>query len=228
MKNIGRNQKNRNNKKKRGVFITFEGVEGSGKTLQAGLLYKWLKTKGFDVCLTKEPGGTKIGEKIRKILLKGESKINKYTELFLYLADRASHLTEVIEPNLNKNKIVISDRYFDSTFAYQGVGRGINENEIELLKKLSLFSKREPDITFLLDVDPAIAKNRIKKPDRIEKEPLRFHRKVRKAYLKIAKGNPGRVVLINARGSIEETHKKIKEKIIDFLGEEFNGEKKEI
>ncbi len=157
-----------------------------------------------------------VGEKIRDILLESNEDIDAYTELLLYLADRAEHLAKVVNPNLEKDKIVISDRHFDSTIAYQMAGRGIKEEEMNLLKNLKLFSNREPDITFLLDVDPEIVRNRIKNPDRIERENIDFHRRVRKAYLDLAKKHRDRVIVIDSRKTIEEIHGKIK-KEISFL-----------
>ncbi len=185
-------------------------------------MYKWLTSKGCEVLLTIEPGGTAVGRKIRSILLEGDEEINTYTELFLYLADRAENLTKNVEPNLKEGKIVISDRHFDSTVAYQMAGRGINKEEIQMFKELKLFSLMEPDITFLLDVDPEIVEDRIKEPDRIERENIDFHRRVRNAYLDIAGNAPDRVILIDARGTIEEIHGKVKEEILNLLGEDLD------
>ncbi|MBN1695193.1 dTMP kinase [candidate division WOR-3 bacterium] len=204
-------------KKKHGIFITFEGVEGSGKSVQCELLYKYLLSKKYNVLITKEPGGTMVGEKIRDILLDSDEDIDVYTELFLYLADRAEHLAKIINTNLEKDNIVISDRHFDSTIAYQMAGRGIKEEELNLLKNLKLFSKREPDVTFLLDVDPEEVRNRIKNPDRIERENIDFHRRVRKAYLDLARKNMDRFVVIDSRKTIEEIHEKIKKEISVLL-----------
>jgi len=191
-------------------------------------LYKYLLSKGWDVLITKEPGGTELGEKIRGILLEGSEDINMYTELFLYLADRAENLAKIVSPNLEKDKIVISDRHFDSTVAYQMAGRGVKEEEMKMLKGLELFSVREPDITFLLDVDPGIVRDRILEPDRIERENIDFHRRVRKAYLDLAKKNPDRVILIDSRGTIDEIYGEIKKEISTLLEEDFDELKKEI
>ncbi len=176
--------------------------------------------------MTREPGGTVFGERIRSILLEGNEDIDKYAELFLYLADRAENLTKNVFPGLRKGKIVISDRHFDSTIAYQMAGRGVKKEEIKMLKELDLFRIREPDRTFLLDVDPEIVRNRIKNPDRIERENINFHRRVRKSYLKLAKENPNRIVSIDSRGTIDEIHRKIKEKIFTLLGEDSDEPKK--
>ena len=180
-------------------------------------MYEYLLSKKKDVLITKEPGGTALGEKIRGILLESNEDIDVYTELLLYLADRAENLALVINPNLEKGKIVISDRHFDSTIAYQMAGRGIKEKEIKMLKNLKLYSNREPDVTFLLDVDPGIVRNRIKNPDRIERENIDFHRKVRKAYLDLALKNPNRIIVIDSRKTIDEIHKEIKEEVMVFL-----------
>lgn len=180
-------------------------------------MYEYLLSKKKEVLITREPGGTLIGEKIRDILLKSNENMNAYTELLLYLADRAENLAAVINPNLRRNKIVISDRHFDSTIAYQMVGRGIQEKEIKMLKSLKIFGDREPDVTFLLDVDPGVVKNRIENPDRIERENIDFHRKVRNAYLCLAKENPNRIIVIDSRKTIEQIHGEIKKEISVFL-----------
>jgi dTMP kinase len=191
-------------------------------------LYKFLLSKGWKVLLTREPGGTEVGKKIRDILLMGNENIDMYAELFLYLADRAENLVKVILPNLDKGKIIISDRHFDSTIAYQMAGRGIKEEEMMRIKDIKLFSDREPDVTFLLDIDPEIVKDRIKNPDRIEKENIDFHRRVRQSYLKLAEKNPDRIVRVDSRGTIDEIHEMIKKEISSFLEEDFNEHEKEI
>ena len=169
-----------------------------------------------------------MGKRIRDILLKGTENIGMYTELFLYLADRAANLGEIVFPNLKRGNIVISDRHFDSTIAYQMAGRGIKEEEIMRLKSVELFTDREPDITFLLDVDPEVVRDRIKNPDRIEKENIDFHRRVRQSYLDLAEKYPDRILLVDSRGTIDEIHNKIKNKILSVL-EEYSDEcKKEI
>lgn len=167
--------------------------------------------------MTKEPGGTEVGQRIRAILLESEEDINVYTELLLYLADRAENLAKVINPNLEKDKIVISDRHFDSTIAYQMAGRGIKEKDIDMLKNLKLFRDRKPDVTFLLDVDPGIVRNRIENPDRIERENLDFHRRVRSAYLDLAKKHPDRIIVIDSRKTIEEIQERIRKEISVYL-----------
>lgn len=212
-------------KKDKGLFITFEGVEGSGKSIQAELLFKTLKEKGYKAFLTCEPGGTEAGIKIRNILLDHSNNIEPYTELFLYLADRAQHIMNEILPRLNNNEIVISDRFFDSTVAYQQYGRGISKDEIEYLRKLNIFTTAIPDITFLMDIDPVSSKKRLKEHDRIEKENIEFHRKVRNAYLELFKEYPERITKIDANNSIEHIHEFIKNKVFSYLKEDRSEEK---
>lgn len=210
-------------KNESGIFITFEGVEGSGKSVQTNFLYDYLRKKGYNVYLTREPGGTDTGKKIREILLNTSNKISPYTELFLYIADRSQHIEEVIKPYLQKGGIVISDRFFDSTIAYQKSGRSIPKEEIESIKKFKIFNGLEPDLTFLLDVDPELTQTRMENPDRIERENIEFHTKVKNAYIKIAEDNPERIIVINALESIENI-RRIIERQITRLIEEVNYE----
>ncbi len=201
------------------MFITFEGVEGSGKSVQTNILYDNLKKEGYTVYLTREPGGTESGKRIREILLNSSNKINRYTELFLYLSDRSEHILEVIKPNLKEGAIVISDRFFDSTIAYQKAGRGIPDDEMMKIMKFEIFKEVEPDITFLLDVSPESVQKRLENPDRIEREDIEFHIKVRNEYLKLAKKNPDRIILINALNSIEEISTVINKTTLDLIKE---------
>ncbi len=201
------------------MFITFEGVEGSGKSVQTNILYDNLKKDGYTVYLTREPGGTESGKRIREILLNSSNKINRYTELFLYLSDRSEHILEVIKPNLKEGAIVISDRFFDSTIAYQKAGRGIPDDEMMKIMKFEIFKEVEPDITFLLDVSPESVQKRLENPDRIEREDIEFHIKVRNEYLKLAKKNPDRIILINALNSIEEISTVINKTTLDLIKE---------
>ena len=199
------------------IFITIEGVEGSGKSVQAKLLVDWLKEIGFNPILTVEPGGTDIGEDIRELLL-SDSDIDGVTELFLYLADRREHIVKVILPALRKGKTVVSDRYYDSTFAYQGGGRGIDRNWIENLMN-KVVRNVVPDITFLIDVSPELGLSRIKGKDRIEKEEINFHKRVREEYLNRAKRFPERINVIDGVKSISEVQNDIrrilKERLVD-------------
>ena len=200
----------------KGLFISFEGIEGTGKTIQSKLLYEHFKKTGYTVILTEEPGGTRIGLKIRDVLLSVENKeITPVTELLLYNASRAQHLKELILPALNEGGIVITDRFSDSTVAYQGYGRGIDSKLIDSLERM-VTEGLKPDITLLLDLDAetGLLRNKgINKTDRLELEDLKFHKKVRAGYLQIAAREPERIKLIDGSGSIEE----IQRKIIDIV-----------
>ncbi len=203
----------------KGLFITFEGVEGAGKSSQIDLLKKEFEKKGIDYIVTREPGGTPIGEKIRAVLLDPENKeMNYITELLLYYSSRAQHLYEKIMYAKNQGKIVICDRYSDSTMAYQGYGRGIDINLIQQLNKI-VEKENVPDLTFVIDIAPEISLERAKRKsgnvgDRLEQESLEFHNKVREGFIQIAKNNPDRVKIIDGKKSIEEIQKEILEKII--------------
>lgn len=200
---------------KKGIFITFEGVEGAGKTTQIEILKNRLSDEKIEFLLTREPGGTPIGEKIRGILLDTEnSEMNYMTELLLYCASRAQHLNQKIVTAKNDGKIVICDRFSDSTLAYQGYARGIDKSLIEKLGEIVEGGNR-PDLTFILDIDPEITLERAKKKssdkkgDRIEQESMEFHQRVRAGFLEIAEKNPNRVILIDGRKSIEDIADKI-------------------
>jgi dTMP kinase len=194
----------------RGFLITFEGGEGSGKSTHADLLKVHLEDKGFKVLLLREPGGTDTGEKLRKILLQGKRKISPLTELFLFLASRRELVTNIIEPALKENKIVICDRFMDSTVAYQGYGRGINIELVSKLNNLVVGKKAFPNLTFILDTDKHLGFKQ-KGEDRIEVEDRTFHKRVRQGYLEIAKKAPDRAKVINVDGKIAEIQKKIRE-----------------
>jgi len=206
---------------KKGLFITFEGPDGSGKTTQIKLLSAYLKSKGFEVVTTVEPGGTEIGEKIREILLaKGNLDISPKTETFLFLASRAELASKVITPALKEGKVVLCDRFFDSTVVYQGIARGLGEKQI---LEMSLWASGGlvPDITFLLSLKISKGKERIeganRKRDRIELEKDEFQEKIYKGYLDIAKRNKDRFVVINGEKSIESIFEEIKRKVCMYL-----------
>lgn len=194
---------------KKGIIVSFEGIDGCGKTTLVKKFYKYLIKKNYNVVVLHEPGGTKIGEKIRSILLNKDEKINKFCELFLYLANRAQLIGEKIDKYLKEGKIVILDRYIDSTFAYQGYGRGIPLKSIEKIHKIFLNKNFVPDITFLIDEKPEklIKILRKKKTDRIEKESIEFQRKIRNGYLKLAKKN--KRIKIVKRENKEKTFNKV-------------------
>ncbi|TDI91438.1 MAG: dTMP kinase [Caldithrix sp.] len=197
-----------------GNLITFEGLDFSGKSVQANLLHGALKDRKLPVLILREPGGTEISEKIRSVLLDNANhKMSAMTEVLLYSAARAQMVRENILPNLEKGTVVICDRYFDSTTAYQGFGRRI---DLDFIKKLNNFATEElvPDLTFLIDLDPKIALQRTKTDlDRLEKEDSEFHQRVRKGYLEIARSNPDRFVVIDGTQSIEAIQDEIFMKI---------------
>ena len=192
-----------------GLFITLEGLEGSGKTTQQKYIVDELRDKGFDVLLTREPGATRLGKRIRKLLLDPEwSEMTPRAEILLFAADRAQHVEEVVKPALEDGKIVISDRYFDSNLAYQGYGRGL---DIEIVKKINLWAVDylKPDLTFFLDlpVEVGLARARAqtvdKLGDRLEREELKFYQQIRDGYLKLAEESE-RFRVIDANRSIKE------------------------
>jgi len=187
-----------------GNLITFEGIDFSGKSVQANFLHETLKGRKLPVLFLREPGGTEISEKIRSVLLDNANhKMSAMTEVLLYSAARAQMVRVSIIPHLEKGFVVICDRYFDSTTAYQGFGRKI---DLDFIKKLNSFATEElvPDLTFLIDLDPEIALQRKKADlDRLEKEDLEFHQRVRNGYLEIARPNTERFVMIDGKQSIE-------------------------
>lgn len=188
-------------KKHPGLFVTFEGIDGCGKSTQAKKLFTRLKKLGYEVILLREPGGTKPSEKIRRILLDRALDINPVAELFLYQAARAQITREKILPALEKGRIVICDRFFDSTTAYQGYGRGLDLSAIARLNDIAA-DGLSPDVTYIFDVDYKTSlTRRDRTPDRLEKEKKAFFGRVRKGFLDIA--NKRRVVLLDGKLDIE-------------------------
>jgi dTMP kinase len=207
------------------LFITFEGVEGSGKTTQIQRLKKYLTQKGIHCRVTREPGGCSIGEKIRKILLNPDHReMVPTTELLLYEAARAQHVKEVIKPFFKKEGVVLCDRFSDATLAYQGYGRRI---DLKWIQRLNHFASQgiRPDVTFLLDCPSDVGLKRAirrirtlkqEREERFEMEEIKFHRRVRKGYLALAKKEPWRVKVIDTREGEERVFEKIR-KIVDNL-----------
>ncbi|MBE3090149.1 MAG: dTMP kinase [Actinobacteria bacterium] len=205
----------------KGIFITFEGIDGSGKTTQIELLNSFLKQSGFDVVLTREPGGTDIGDKIRKILLDSKNIQMSYrAETLLFLASRAELVSKVIQPSLNQGKIIICDRFFDSTIAYQGIARQLGAEKI---LDMSLWATENiiPDLTFLLSIDVWECENRIKngkkKKDRIEKEEIDFKSKIQEGYMQLAGKNKERFVIVDGCLDIESVFAVVKSNTLRVL-----------
>lgn len=208
---------------KKGIFISFEGGEGAGKTTLIEELSKKLTLLGFTVLKTREPGGTKLGEHIRQILLQHtqDMPISARAELCLFLASRAEHVEEVILPALKEGKIVLCDRYNDSSLAYQGMARGLGIEEILPFCRFCT-SGLEPSVTLYLDLDPKIGLERAKEhrkgeSDRIESEKLAFHQKIREAYHHLAKKFPARIQVLDARKSPREVFSEASAIIEDVL-----------
>jgi dTMP kinase len=203
------------------MFITLEGPDGSGKSTQALLLIKFLKKAGYRVLHTREPGGDRIAECIRRILLSPRNKIVPVAELFLYWASRAQHVQQVINPALAKGVIVICERFSDATMAYQGYGRGVDRR---LIKKMNLLAAGGlmPDVTFLLDISPAKGLKKVLeakgRKDRFELEKLSFHKRVRQGYLELAAREPRRIIKISGSGTIEHIHQYMLKTIKKKLG----------
>ena len=191
------------------MFITFEGIEGSGKSSLIAQLKKYFKSSKLEAFFSKEPGGTDLGKEIRKTLLNPKYSFDPTSELLLLLADRAEHVQKIIRPNLQKNKLIFCDRYLDSTLAYQGSGRNLDKKIIKEMFKVLDFPI--PDLTILLDVPVQIGLSRARKRnklDRFEKEDLNFHENVRRSYLDLAKNDSARIVLFDSSISEEELFKK--------------------
>lgn len=201
----------------KGLFITFEGVDGCGKSTQINLLSQYLKEHGYEVLLTREPGGKGLGEKLREILLNYDGEVSNRCESFLFLADRAQHIDVIVNPAVNAGKIVLCDRHTDSTVAYQGYGRGLDIGTINYLNNLATGGKK-PDLTFVFDIDTETSMKRVgKNQDRMESAGIEFQTKVRNGYLEIAKQEPERVKVIDSTKSIEEIHKHVIEIIKNYI-----------
>ena len=203
---------------KKGFFITFEGPDGSGKTTQIKVLKEYLSAKGYDVVLTREPGGTEISEKIRRIILDPENKeMDGMTEALLYSASRAQHVAQLIQPSIEAGKIVLSDRFMDSSIAYQGYARGLGDC-VRVINEYAV-QGCSPDLTFFLDLTPeeglARAENR-QKLDRMEMEALSFHRDVYNGYLQLAEIYKDRYVRIDAKRSVEEIAEQIARRFEEY------------
>ncbi|MCD6228791.1 MAG: dTMP kinase [Candidatus Omnitrophica bacterium] len=200
---------------KRALFITFEGLEGSGKSSIISFLVRYLKKKRLSVKIFREPGSTKVGELLRNILLDKKKVISPYTELLLYLAARTQLIEEKLKKAFKDYDVIICDRFYDSTIAYQGYGLKLGKMVEKVVNIFSLGIK--PDLTILLDGNVKKGLKRIKDKDRIEKRPLSFHYRLRRGYRAIAKKEPLRVKVVNADRSLKEIYSSIKKIVDDFL-----------
>jgi len=201
-----------------GLFVAFEGGEGSGKTTQARLVAIWLRELGYDVVTTHEPGATKVGMRLRALLLDtAHAGMSAHAEALMYAADRAEHVASVIEPALARGAVVITDRYVDSSLAYQGAGRSLPVADIERINHWAT-GGRKPDLTVLLDMDPTSGLHRRKRSaDRLEAEPASFHERVRAGFLSLAATNPGRYLVVDASHGREEITREICDRIREML-----------
>lgn len=202
---------------KKGLFITFEGADGCGKTTQLNKLAEYLKDKGYSVVVTREPGAKGLGEKIRELLLHYDGDVSKNCEMFMFLADRAQHIDKLVMPAINEGKIVLCDRHTDSLVAYQGYGRGNDIDEIIYLNNIATHSIH-PDLTYVFDVATEVAQQRVgAEKDRMESAGIEFHKKVRQGYLKIAAQEPDRVKVVNANNSIDTVFEDVLKIIKEYL-----------
>ncbi|HEX4443528.1 MAG TPA: dTMP kinase [Galbitalea sp.] len=198
-----------------GLFVTFEGGDGSGKSTQSSLLREWLESQGREVVFTREPGGTELGDEIRNIVLHRPGHIAPRAEALLYAADRAHHIATKVRPALERGEIVLQDRYLDSSVAYQGAGRVLAAGEV---RDLSLWAAEGllPDLTILLDLDESLGRDRLNtrtKYDRLEDEEQDFHARVRAGYLALAAAEPERFLILNATDSVESLAAAIRDRV---------------
>lgn len=202
-----------------GAFIAFEGGEGAGKSTQVRLLHRWLVEAGHTVCVTFEPGDTPVGARLRAILLDHETgDLAPRTEALLYAADRAEHVARVVRPALERGEVVVTDRYLDSSIAYQGAGRSLEADDIA---QLSLWATGllRPHLTVLLDLEPEAGLRRFDAPaDRLEAEPLEFHRRVREGFLALAAAAPERYLVVDAAAPTDAVQAQVLARVEELLG----------
>lgn len=207
---------------KKGLFVAFEGGEGSGKSTIIEKIYIWLRESGHECILTREPGGIKISEKIRAVILdKENTEMDGRTEALLYAAARRQHLVEKVIPAINSGKIVLCDRFVDSSLAYQGYARGLGIDEVFEINKFAI-NDCMPNISILFDINPEIGLERIRKNssrevNRLDLEKIDFHNKVREGYTKIYENNKDRMIKINAEQSINQVFEEVKRIFLDLL-----------
>jgi dTMP kinase len=206
-----------------GVFITFEGIDGSGKSTQLRMLASELRLRGREVVSTREPGGTPLGGLLRKVLLDAEEQVDPLAELLIFAADRAQHVRSLVRPALDSGHVVLSDRYADATVAYQGAGRGFPDGLIAEVVALATGGLM-PDLTLLFDLTVAESQRRARqrhddeeKRDRLDAEDAAFHARVRDAYLRLAASDSERFRVVDANGSVEETHSQVMRLVMPFI-----------
>jgi dTMP kinase len=196
----------------KGLFITLEGADGSGKTTQMEKIIDYFQKNNLPYLVTREPGGIGLGQKVREILLNHDGPVSSRCEMFLYLADRAQNIDVIVQPAINEGKVVLCDRHADSTVAYQGYARGLDVEQINSLNSIATAGKK-PDLTLLFDVETSVAMERVgnrAEKDRLESEGAVFHSKVRQGYLEIAKKESERIKIINANLSVDEVWSQVK------------------
>jgi dTMP kinase len=206
-----------------GTFITFEGIDGSGKSTQLRLLANFLCSQGIEFLVTREPGGTPVGLRLRAALLDAQEQVDPLTELLVFAADRAQHVRRVLRPALEAGQIVLSDRYADATKAYQGAGRGFSAELISEIVQLAT-EGLTPDLTLLFDLPVTESSVRTRRRsearqigDRLDSEDPEFHARVRQAYLSLAAKEPERFRIVTTDGPVEESHQRVKEIVVPFL-----------
>ncbi|HEU5037278.1 MAG TPA: dTMP kinase [Nocardioides sp.] len=202
-----------------GVFVCFEGGEGSGKSTQAQRLAAWLEADGYVALLTFEPGDTEVGRQLRTIVLSPETgAISDRTEALLYAADKAEHVDAVVQPALDRGEVVITDRYVDSMLAYQGAGRALDLDEVEQVARWATHDLR-PHLTVVLDLEPEHGLGRFEERDRIEGESLEFHQRVREEFLRMAKADPDHYLVLDARADVEGIAAQVRDAVTPLLAQ---------
>jgi len=202
-----------------GVFVCFEGGEGSGKSTQSGRLAAWLEQEGYVALLTFEPGDTEVGRKLREIVLSPETgELSDRTEALLYAADKSEHVDTVVQPALDRGEVVITDRYVDSMLAYQGAGRALDPDEVERVARWATHDLR-PHVTVVLDLAPEHGLGRFEGRDRIEGESLDFHERVRAGFLRMAAADPDHYLVLDARADVDEVEQQVRAAVVPLLAQ---------
>jgi len=200
-----------------GAFVCFEGVDGSGKSTQSDRLAAWLREQGHRVVRTFEPGDTEVGRKLRSIVLSPETgAISDRTEALLYAADKAEHVHSVVQPALDRGEVVVTDRYVDSTLAYQGAGRALDPDDLERVARWATHDLR-PHLTVVLDLEPEHGLGRFAERDRIEQESLDFHQRVREGFLRMAKADPDHYLVLDARDDVDAIEQRVRAAVVPLL-----------